>query len=106
MSFSGFMNMPMTVYNSSGTDKFDQPAFGSGTAINARFRQTNSTLIVGANEVEPIDGVVITDPSVTVNIGDKIVYNSVNYRVLTKLISVDGRGDPHHFELKVQEWNI
>ena len=99
------MNMPITIYNSAGTDRTGKQTFGSGTATKCRFRQTNGTITTATNEIEPVDGVVITKATETINIGDKIAYNSLNYKVLTKLVSIGANGNPHHFELKVQEYN-
>lgn len=98
--------MPMTVYRAGTVDKFNKKTWGTGTDILGRFRRTDDTITTKTNEIEPINGVVIVKADVDVERGDKITYNGSDYRVMTKLSSVDGKGQLHHIELKVQEWNV
>lgn len=106
MSFNGLLNQTVTITAGSARDKFGKLTFGSGTDYKARFEKTSKNIFNKQNELEPIDGVVFVKPDTTVSIGDRLVHNSLTYKVMKIDEVVVGTGTLHHKELMVQEWSL
>lgn len=70
----------------------------------ARFEKKSSVIVTQEREREPIDGIVFVKASVEAEVGDKLVYNGSNYKVMAVEEVVLGNGNIHHKELKVQTW--
>lgn len=87
------------------TDRHGKPTFAAGANINIRFEQTSKIIATATKEREPIDGIVFVKPNQTVDIGDKLTYNEVEYRVMRVSPIVVGNGTVHHKELLVQRWS-
>lgn len=106
MALVGLLNQAGSLYTKSTRNKYGKTGFGSAVAIKMRFQKTSTTILNNEREPEPIDGIVFVGPDVTIDVGDKLTYNSVTYRVMTVEPIVVGNGSVHHKELKVQEWNL
>jgi plastocyanin len=106
MSFSSLLNQTISLYSKIGLDKYGRETEGSATNYKARFQQVTKTRILANGETTTIDGIVFLPPTITINQGDKITYNSVDYKVFSKKLAVDGRGNTHHLTVEVQKWQI
>lgn len=106
MSINGLLRQSVTIYPQGTRDKFNKLSWGSGVAVSARFQKTSKVITTVQNEREPIDGYVDVLGSVVVEIGDKLVYDAVNYKVMTVKEAIDGSGNVHHKTVLVQRWNV
>lgn len=106
MSINHLLNQSATLSTKGSVDKYGQNSFGSATSIKVRFEKTKKTIKTINKEEEPIDGVVFVNPNITVAVGDKLTYQSVEYRVMKSSPIVKGNGVVNHHELLVQEWNL
>lgn len=104
MSFNALINQDAQLSAASGRDRYGKASQGSPVNIKCRFEQVNKTILNPQGETEPIDGIVFVLPTVTVSVGDKFTYQSLNYRVLVVAPIILGKGAVHHKELKVQRW--
>lgn len=104
MSFNGFLNQDATVYNQSSLDRYGRENFGSGTSIKCRFERKKKAKLMPSGETQIIDGIVYCKPDITVNVDDKLTFDSNNYKVLNKESVVVGNGTTHHLELEVIKW--
>lgn len=106
MEISGLLNQTGQIAVRTTRDRHGQLTYAAAADVAMRFEQTNRTIQTPENEKEPIDAVVFVGPTVSVELGDKVIYNSVSYKVMRKS-TVPGRdGSTHHLELLVQKWNV
>ena len=104
MSLANLLRQTITIYNKSSLDKFAKQTFGSGTDAQARFQLKTINRMLPNQETVIVSAIVYVLPTVTVEIGDKIVYNSVNYEVITKSSDIDGVGGSNHIKLELAKW--
>lgn len=102
----GLMNQSLRIYARTGVDRYGNHEGSTGVTVRCRFELTSKTITTKDNEREPVDGIVFVGPSVTVNVGDRVRYNSRDYRVLRMSEVVGGTGKTHHKELMVQLWKL
>lgn len=106
MSVNTLSNQTVTIYNPSGTrDKHGQPAFGAGTSAVVRFERVNKTIKTQERERDPIHATMGCPPTVTIQKGAKVVYQSETYRVMELAEAIDGSGNVHHRECNLQLWS-
>lgn len=103
MSYNGLLNQSATLYNGSSVDEYGRDSYAAGTTVKCRFEEVDKSRLLPNGEIKQIDGIVFVQGDATVNIGDKITYSSVNYRVVSKNVVV-ARATTHHIELEVQRW--
>lgn len=105
MSLASLLNQTVIISQGGGPNKYGKHTFAAGVSYAARFERTTKVIRSAQKEDEPIDGIVFIGPSATFDIGDKLVFDSVDYRIMTKSEIVDGAGAIRHRELMVQRWN-
>lgn len=111
MSLSSLFNQQITIYNKASFDRYGREQVGSGSTHKARVQVTSKPRLQfapegGSGTQYIIAAVVYLKPDVTVNEGDKITYNSVNYRVHAKHLPTDGTGQTNHIKLELTKWQI
>lgn len=102
----GLMNQSLRVYGRTGFDRYGVQEGNSGVTVRCRFQLTSKTITTKENEREPVDGIVFVGPDVVVDVGDRVRYDSRDYRVLRVAVQVGGTGRTHHKELMVQLWKL
>lgn len=106
MSVSTLSNQSVLIQNPTGTrDKHGQSAFDAGATVSVRFERTYKTIKTEEREREPIHALMGSVPSIDVQIGAKVTYDSEVYRVITVAEAVDGSGNVHHRESNLQLWS-
>lgn len=106
MSFNALLNQTGTISNKSTVDRHGKYSQGSGTSVAMRFEKTKKVIVTPQNDKEPIDGIVFVGPSVSVDTGDKLVFDGITYKVMQVSPIILGNGITHHKELMVQEKNV
>lgn len=106
MAIANLLNQSVTIYAKAVRNRYGKTTFDSGTLYAARFEQTNKTISTVQSDKEPIDGVVFLNSDCVVDVGDKVVYNSQDYRVLRRSNVPGANGKTHHVELMVQLWSL
>ena len=103
-TISHLLNQTCTISTAGVVDKFNKRTFGTATSTACRFQKVHRTLATKQNEIEPIDGLVWVESDTTVVVDDKLIFDSVDYRVVQAEPMIDGVGTTRHIELLVQEW--
>lgn len=111
MSFQSLTNQSISIYNKASYDRYGREQVGSATTVKARFQKTSQPSFEyasnGSREVQfVIKGIAYVAPSTTVSEGDKVAYDSVNYRVHNISKQIDGTGQVHHLKLELTKWQI
>lgn len=111
MSLSSLLGQTITIYNTTSKNRYGREQVGSGTSVSARFQKTSKPTFEyssrGSREVQYIiTGIAYVQSTVTVNEGDKVTYDGVNYRVHGVSKVIDGTGNTHHKKLELTKWQI
>lgn len=104
MSVKSLSNQTITLYPASGKDKYGRESYTTGTDYKARVQLTSKARVVGTNESVEIVAIVYMRPGISVSKGDKIAFNSVDYRVFGVYTAVDGAGNTNHTKLELIKW--
>lgn len=107
MSLTGLMNQTITLYAKTGLDKYGRESYSTSSTVKCRFQRKSSTRMVptGATaEVKVIEAIVYLPADTTINIGDKVTYESVNYKVFGRYDAVDGSGGTNHIKVELTKW--
>ncbi len=104
MAITSFFNQIVGIRNRTSKDLHGKQSYGALVSTLGRFEKKRMTIATSNREREPIDGIVFFGAMETVEVGDLVVYQTKNYKVMAKEEMVDGKGQLHHFELKVQTW--
>ena len=104
-SFDRLLKQTCTISNASGTDDYGKATVGSGTAVDCRFERTSKNVFDHLKgQQTTLHGIVFVKATTAASIGDQIVYNSQNYKIIEISEPVGRRGLVHHKELGVQLW--
>lgn len=104
MSVTYFFNQTITLYTRSAYDKYGKMVVGSGSSVSARVQQANKNKTDQNGQVISILLTVYVAPDTTVSVNDKVTYNSTDYKVAYKYVTVDGSGDVNHIKLELIKW--
>lgn len=104
MALAGLLNQTITLYLKSSYNAYGREVVGSGTDYLARVQQTTKQKLSPTGSLITIDAIVYLDPSVSVNIDDRIAFDSQQYKVYGKYTAVDGAGKTNHIKLELVKW--
>ena len=105
------MRQTITLYNRSGFDRYGKEVVGSGTTVKARVQPTSKVRFQygaeGSQQTQyVITAIIYLPPGTTVNEGDKITYNSLDYRVHGKSEGINGVGGANHIKVECTKWQM
>lgn len=103
MSYASLLNQTITLYNKSSYDSYGREQFGSGSSVQARVEVANKVKLLPNGETVVVEAVAFLQTTATISVDDKVSYNGVNYKVLTKEQVVDA-DNVHHYELELVKW--
>lgn len=106
MSFNSLLNQTGTIANKGAIDRHGKLAYGTATSVRMRFEKIKKFITTATKDDEPIDGKVFVGPAVSVDTGDKLVFDGIDYKVMLVSPIILGNGQTHHKELLVQEKNV
>lgn len=106
MALSTLLNQTVTISAKGPANEVGEITFSTATDYPARFEEADGTIMTAQKEREPIDGRVFVDADCLVAVGDKLVYNEVEYKVMRVSKDIGGPGSLHHSELVVQECSM
>lgn len=104
MSLTGLLNQTITLYSKTSYNKFGREVVGTGVDYYARVQLVTKSRLLPNGQTVLINLIVYIKPSVTVNINDKVTYDSVDYKVFGVSKPVDGTGTLHHTKLELTRW--
>lgn len=104
MQINHLLNQTLTLYSKSSYDAYGREVVGTGTSVQCRFQQTSKHRMGPNNSLIIIDGICYVPADTTVELDDKVTFDSVDYKVYSKYIPVDGAGDTHHIKLELIKW--
>lgn len=104
MSYLGLLNQTSTVYNKTGHGGDGRETVGSGTVVACRAEEKTKMRMTPSGEPVRIDITFFYPSDTAINVDDRISYSSVDYKVITRSVLVDGRGATRHLEIEAQRW--
>lgn len=104
MSINGLLNQTITVSENTGHDKFGRKTVGTETDYKCRFQKDTSQVLLPNGQLVTILAKVYVAPSTSIDIEDKVTFDSVDYKVYGKYQAVDGLGATHHYKLDLIKW--
>lgn len=107
MALNTLLNQSILLENPTGTrDLHGKRGLAASQSIRARFERTYKTIVTETREKEPIHGVVFVPPDTDVEIGARVTYQGVHFRVVSRMDQVGRSGALNHKELFVQLWSF
>lgn len=100
----GFFNQSITVSSKTGNNRYARATFGEGDENNARFQIKNKSRLLPNGQVVMIEAIMYCKGDLNININDKVVYGTNNYKVYSKSEAIDGEGNINHLKLEVVKW--
>lgn len=104
MSIANLFNQSISIYPRTGYDKTGRPTSSTPTTVSARVQKTTRQRLLPNNSLAIIVAIVYVPATTVVNVDDKIVYGTDNYKVFAKYNATDGDGDTHHIKLELSKW--
>lgn len=104
MAVTDFFNQTITLYNRTSYNKYGKLVVGSGTSVSCRVQEGTKNIVTPDGQNITILAVVYVSPSTTVSVNDKVAYNSVDYKVYRKYVTVDGSGTANHIKIELIKW--
>lgn len=104
MAVNDFFNQTITLYNKSSYDKFGKLVVGAGSSVSCRVQEGTKNVMRADGQVINILATVYMGPSETISVNDKVTYNSTDYKVYRKYVTVDGKGDANHIKIELIKW--
>lgn len=104
MSVESFFNQTITVAEKTAKDRYGRATFGTGVDNNARIQRVNKTKLLPNGSVLTILATVHCRGDLAINIGDKITYEAIDYKVYSKSEAIDGEGGVNHLKLELIQW--
>lgn len=104
MAVNDFFNQTITLYTRTSYNKFGKLVVGAGTSVKARVQEGTKNVAIPDGQVITILITAYVAPSTTVEVNDKVTYNSTDYKVYRKYVTVDGGGTANHIKLELIKW--
>lgn len=107
MSLKGLFNQTITLYNKAGLDKYGRESYSTSSDLKCRFQKKTITRMIptsGAAEVKVIEAIAYLPAGTTINVGDKVTYSSVDYKVFGRYDAIEGNGATNHIKVELTKW--
>lgn len=101
------MNQTITLYAKTGLNKYGRESYSASSSVKCRFQKKTITRLFPngqTTEVKVIDAVAYLPAGTTINVGDKVTYGSVDYKVYGRYDAVDGAGSTNHIKVELTKW--
>ena len=94
------------VYTSQSLDRYAEVDYATSQTYKGRFVFTDQVIRVGNNETIQADAKVFLPTEVSgLKIGDKLVYNSEEFKIISFKEARDDLGNSRYYKVMVQRWN-
>lgn len=104
MSLAGLLNQTISLYNRSSYGFDGRAAYGSASDVKGRLESKVKRILMPDGTTMQVDAFLMLKPDVTIANDDKIVYDSVAYRVIDIFKVPGGSGQTHHLEVRLTKW--
>lgn len=107
MSLKGLFNQTITLYNKAALNKYGRETYTTSSSVKCRFQKKTITRLVPNatnTEVKVIEAIVYLPSGTTINIGDKVTYSSIDYKVFGRYDAIDGTGATNHIKVELTKW--
>lgn len=98
------LNQRISIYSTPSFNAEGREVFTGSVVVKCRFQQMNKRKLLPNGDIIMIDGKVFVPGNTDVETNNKVVFDSVDYKVLSKYVAVDGQGNTHHIELELIKW--
>lgn len=102
MGIETYTSQTVQRYPRSGYDSQGKPSFGSASSVLCRFTESTERIKDAAGNEYIIDAKMWVDADQTMALEDKIVYNSINYKVVFVKENRELDGEIHHKRIHLQ----
>ena len=101
----GLLNQDIVVYNKTALDKYGRNSYSGGsTTVKARFQLKTINRLLPNRETVVVEAIAYVMPNTSINVGDKVTYSSVDYKVFGKNAAIDDVGSTDHIKLELTKW--
>lgn len=97
-------NQSITLYRKASYNTDGRPNVGTGVSHIARVQPVTKNRLMPNGEMIQVVAICYLKANVTVAVDDKVTFSSHDYKIFTKSIAVDGRGNTNHIKLELIEW--
>ncbi len=104
MSSTSLMNQSIALYTAGGFDRYGKEQVGSATTVRARVQQVSKVRILPNGTQYTIEAIIYVPSDTTISEGDKIRFDTKNFRVHGISTAIDGRGNTEHKKIEVTKW--
>lgn len=101
MSVTGLFNQTIVIYGRTSYNAQGREVVGAGVSVQGRLQPKRKTIFLPNQEVVSLMGIAYVPANTTVNIGDRITYAGVTYKVFNKYAVPDGNGNTNHIKLEL-----
>ena len=112
MAATDLFNQTITLYNRTSYASDGRLVASSGSNIKARVQFSNKQRYqyngVGTGNVSviTIDLIAYISSNNTVNVDDRVSYDSTDYKIAGIYKTVDGAGNVNHIKLELVKWKV
>lgn len=99
-----FYNDALTIYNEASRDAYGRQVWGSGVAVTGRFVEHNKLLYSATGEAQMSDALIHVLPETSLQIGTRVTFDSIDYRVIKLSKPKDGTGTVRFIKAYLQLW--
>lgn len=104
MSLTGLLNQTITLYVKTGLDKYGRESYNTSSSVKARVQRKTTTRLLPNGQTKIIEAIAYVPSGTSINKGDKVTYDSVDYQVFGRYDAVDGAGDTNHIKVELTKW--
>jgi len=104
MSILGLLNQTVTISPQSSRGADGETVFGDAVSVKSRFEAVTKRILLPDSQVLTIDAFVVVGPTITVSTGDKVTYDSNDYKVVDVFEVPGGSGSVEQKELRLVKW--
>lgn len=104
MSLNGLFNQTIDLYTGSVYDEFGREDHSISTSVKCRFQKTSKNRLGPNGSLITIAAVCYVPSDTTIEIDDRITFDSEDYKVYGKYTAIDGAGNTNHIKLELVKW--
>jgi len=104
MSVKSLLRQSLSVYGVSGYGSDGRETVGSATAYPCRFQATTKNRMLPNNTLVTIEAIAYVQSDAVVSIGDKVAFDSIDYKIVGKYATPNGAGVTEFVKLELVRW--
>lgn len=98
---TGLFNQTILIYGRTSYNAQGREVLGASVSVKGRIQPKRKTIFLPNQEVIVLAAIAYVPSDTTVNIGDRLTYAGINYKVYNKYPVPDGQGNTNHIKLEL-----